>query len=62
MGDARREVRHIFLNNLFHEVGHLYAYLNMQVKIEELVLLLIYLVMVSFLTDVCKQLAAFLFR
>jgi len=51
MGDERKEVRHIFLNNLFHEVGHLYAYLNMQEKIEELVLFLIYLVMVSSLTD-----------
>ena len=26
--DGRKEVRHIFLNNLFHEVGHLYTNLN----------------------------------
>ena len=64
MGDGRKEViiRNILLSNLCHEVGHLYAYIFKQVEIEELVLFFIYLVMVSFLTDLPVNKAAFPFR
>ena len=62
MGNGRKEViiRNILLSNLYHEVGHLYAYLN-KWKLRNS-LFFSYLVMVSFLTDLPVNKPAFPFR